>query len=157
MEPEPRRRIFRYVGDAFFNVTVYAFNDEKGELVSIWRHKHKKFDELGKGMGRNWRPGVGHVGECYEKREIIVASDLQAASELSEVDKQLYASAVSIPIFTTTDSVCGVCVITSSKPNQFHDKGTGNGNKAWEELATPFESIGHILSVYMAYSLKGAQ
>jgi len=151
-EPEARSRIFSYQPADYWNFTVYIDEPQQKMLRAIWRHCHRHFGELGKKLGRDWGYGLGHVGECFEQKKIIVASNLQAAHDMPANDRELYASALSLPIFCGKDEVCGVCAITGNRPLQFaidHKSGIRH------EIRDAAETIGQILSVYMSYLKLG--
>lgn len=147
---EARQRIFFFDDAAFYSAALYLFDKEQRLLKAVWRHCHDEFKKANKGLGRDWEPKVGHVGQCYDQGEIIVASDLQASYQLPPEDCRLYGSAVSIPILYAQE-VVGVCIITSSAKGQF---GKRDDSKRWLDLRMPAETIGHILSVYISYVIS---
>jgi signal transduction protein with GAF and PtsI domain len=58
-----------------------------------------------------------------------------------ETDKSQYRSMASIPLMID-EKVVGVLVVTSSSPHQFN----------YENSVQIFETMGHILSVYLGYT-----
>lgn len=109
--PEARSLLFGYEKQDVYSMTVYLWDEKDSLLKAYWRKGSDVI--MQRGLGRHWEPGRGHVGQCYETGEIMVAADLKMAFHLDADDRHIYVSAASVPLFVGTNTV-GVCILTSS-------------------------------------------
>ena len=118
---ESRTEIFRFHdGSALYNFAVYEQSEQTKKLKSIWR----SYDNRLKVRNREWEPGFGHVGVCFQRGKTLFSDDASAVGDDNAIttdvaeDKLQYRSMLSTPILI--DGVKkGVFVVTSSKPHQF--------------------------------------
>lgn len=141
-----RQAFFGYDNEAFYSLAIYLHED--GVLKSVHRACHDEFKRVGKGLGRDWPVGKGHVGEAFEQEKILVAANLRAIGTMGDADRRLYASAASIPFFMGDEPV-GVCVITSNREEQF-DVYNDNTDEGREWFAQLFQAVQDILSAYFS-------
>ncbi|WP_146110047.1 hypothetical protein [Salinibacter sp. 10B] len=117
-----RKEIFGFSGERY-NFAVYQYNSERDVLHVLYRDVHRDIPR----QDREWKPGFGHVGFCFIRREAVLSHDVTESEEMaddqSETDDEHYVSIAAAPIFSLTSGddsdPRGVLVITSSAPNQF--------------------------------------
>ena len=120
-----RSEIIGYTNDDLYNFAVYYWNSNRKCLEIAFR----QCDDRIVIKNRSWKPGHGHVGECYIKEKTIFTrveakdSDLINAFGYTEIDLRYYCATVSTPIFESKNptSPLGVLNITSSNGNQFKE------------------------------------
>ncbi len=142
---ENRDQVLNFVdGKSLFNLAVYLFNPGTTMLEPAYRRHDDRLKHTGD-AGRSWPVGHGHVGICFAQEKVIITPNLQANDELytfqNEQDRRQYAASASVPIYDS-GTIRGVFIVTSSTPNQFNA----------ESHDVIFESIGHVLSVYLTYT-----
>lgn len=117
-----RKEIFGFSSERY-NFAVYRYNAERDVLHVLYRDVHRDIPR----QDREWKPGFGHVGFCFIRREAVLSHDVTESEEMaddqSETDDEHYVSIAAAPIFSLTSGddsdPRGVLVITSSAPNQF--------------------------------------
>ena len=86
----------------------------------MWRSHDNRL----KVRNREWKPGFGHVGVCFQRDKTIFSDDASSAGEDNSIatdvadDKRQYRSMLSTPIYVDGNKKA-VLVVTSSKPEQF--------------------------------------
>lgn len=139
-----RSETFNFTEDAKHNFAVYKYDEESNRLHKLYRVVDDRIDV----ENRSWEPGEGHIGLCYLWRETIISPDVTQSTELhrrmTDSDTQDYRSMAVTPIFSLTqhpddeESVLGVFIATSSRPNQF----------SRERHESHLLILGHILSLF---------
>ena len=111
-------------GNAYYNFAVYLFKDGKLHV------ELRCCDSRIQTNDREWEPGQGHVGYCFQHGRTIVPPSSEATPgpeqqyiETSEEfrrprDEEYYKSFAATPI-TVNKEKKGVFVVTSSKADQF--------------------------------------
>lgn len=118
-----RSSILNFVnGNSMYNIAVYTLNKESNLLELDFR----KNDDRIQTKNRKWKPGVGHVGQCFSTEQTIFCRDIEDNIKTTnkessrKEDKDYYRSIIAEPI-KSDQQVIGVVVITSSQPEQFDD------------------------------------
>jgi hypothetical protein len=140
-----REKIFRYKNEySLYNLAVYLYDPTVQLLKKAWRKSHRKI----RAQNRAWQPGIGHIGQCFLQKQVIITPDLCAGRfpTMSEDDRTFYRSAAATPILNDGEAV-GVFVVTSNEVGQF-GKADENGNFQDIEMQDTMETFGHLLSVY---------
>jgi hypothetical protein len=109
--------------DALYSFAVYRYNPEKNRLEVIFRDTHRDIPI----QNRSWKPGRGHVGFCFIRRDAVLSSDIRDSEELSDdqspTDDQYYVSILAAPILQPDgqpgSDPWGVIVVTSNRVNEF--------------------------------------
>lgn len=117
------REIFWFdTADAKHNLSVYI-PDSDDCMALVFTERDPRIESTG--THRTWSRGVGHVGMCHAKRELIFSGDVATAPELLSVggqrDNDFYRSMISVPIWNDGELI-GVFIVTSSKPNQMEEE-----------------------------------
>lgn len=126
---------------AMYRLTVLLLDRQMDQLTQRYSYADPGIIQ----RKRPWTPKTGHAGRAFTEEKVIITPDLSEVDEYrdyyDDVDARQYRSMASIPLFNTT-GVCGVLVITSSEPDQFD----------YENSVEIFETIGHIISLYLRYT-----
>lgn len=124
-------------GEAW-SFAIYLYSAEADLLVPIWRRKSQNHRSSGKGLGREWGRGEGHVGKAFVDQRTIVTGDAQHpdAEPFSSVptgkertyDATAYRSFASVPIgplLAEDLRPYGVLVATSDRVGRFGRENSG--------------------------------
>jgi GAF domain-containing protein len=124
-----------------YRVTVLIHDEESDALTQRYSYADPGIVR----RGRSWQSNKGHAGRAFTEQKVIITPDLAQVEEYrdyyDETDKSQYRSMASIPLMVD-EKVVGVLVVTSSSPHQFN----------YENSVQIFETMGHILSVYLGYT-----
>lgn len=115
------------IGDEQWNFAIYVYEPERDILVCKVCRRPLRDEE--NGLHREWRPGEGHTGMAWQRREELVASDANdpqveplfraKGEKFREEDPIRYRSLASIPIAVADANPLGVLVATSDKIGRF--------------------------------------
>ena len=127
---EAREIIFGVEASELWNFVIYIYSRSFNQLVPVWREKSHLHPS--QGLGRNWKPGQGHVGKAFVDCNSKIIGDatdptvanLMAppASLIQPYDQTVYRSFASIPIklVSTEEQSFGVLVATSDRVDRFN-------------------------------------
>jgi hypothetical protein len=114
-------------GDDLYNIAIYIWNEEDQVLKLFYRACDDRITR----QNRDWKLGLGHVGLCYAKGNLVITPDVSKVPQLmfgTDVERDLayYRSIAAFPIhgkckegIPTTENPIGVLVVTSSKEGHF--------------------------------------
>jgi hypothetical protein len=123
---EKRSEVFDFNAKSKHNFAVYLYNEEDDILECTYRYVDDRIST----KNRNWEPGEGHVGLCFQRNETIISPDVLDAPlltySLTESDRENYRSMASTPLVVYENSgtaeepprKVGVLIVTSSRPDQ---------------------------------------
>jgi len=129
---ERRDRTLGIEPEELWNFAVYYHDGARNMLRPILRVKHERHPSHGN--GREWPPGLGHVGLAFVKGEAVITSDATDAAVAALLappgkqslayDNAVYVSLAAIPIPSKqgTASPLGVLVGTSNRKGRFTEK-----------------------------------
>lgn len=120
---EVRHGCLRYApDDPTYNLHIFRYDEKRGVLVQFARRHGQDVPE----HDREWRPGIGHAGCCFEDEEMIFLKDLegpegQGYRRLTKpLDKKIYRAIIDAPIYCG-EKTWGVLTVSSGKPGQFSE------------------------------------
>jgi hypothetical protein len=123
--------IFEFAPQELWNFAIYIYDAAQDELVPIWRDKHRSHPS-GAGMGRSWKPGVGHIGLAFSQGEARITPNARLPGvvdllrlpqgQARPYDESVYVSLMSEPIRGPEGGTpWGVVVATSNVPGRFNE------------------------------------
>ncbi len=121
---EDRHNCLRYApDDPTYNLHMFRYDKDSDRLVGFARRHGQNVVE----HNREWRPGIGHAGRCFELGEMMCLEDLEGPQGqgfrqigADPLDKKIYRAIVDAPIYCG-EKTWGVLAITSGKPGQFSE------------------------------------
>jgi hypothetical protein len=113
-----RATLFGFREDDLYNFAVYARRG--GALHVVAREAHPKIRR----RDRTWKVGEGHVGLAAHTSKTHVSPNLRHSAgwiDSRASDARTYVSAISVPAGDPnhSNSVAGVFIVTSNRPDQF--------------------------------------
>lgn len=116
-----------------WSISIYLFDCSENILKPVWRQKSNSHPS--QGIGREWRPGEGHVGKAFiDRRPILTGNARDEAvaqlcgarlSKQEKYDSDTYVSFTSVPIaVASNDSIdpYGVLVVTSDREERLSEE-----------------------------------
>lgn len=126
---------------ASYRITVLLYDPTVNKLAQRYSYADPGIMK----RDRSWGPKDGHAGMAFTMKKVIITPDLSKVGEYrehyDEIDARQYRSTASTPLFNE-DGACGVVIVTGSQPDQFD----------YDNSVEIFETIGHILNLYLRYT-----